>query len=319
MAYEVSQRLMHSCTGAGFESQYQSQRGENKERAASQEPRKGNSRAISSWSRVHVGPGLRLLPVGPPTVSGANKFLAEQVCVGGLIIFQHQSFAQNYLIRIFFKVIHSNKMLQPYKANNSGVRGQEGGDCVEGRIDLNHSHVILFPIHSEDRQGGKHSWKKQQLILTRYNSIPLCICMYLTFVHPLRWDSTTITQLLYTNRVLICLKDTELSSTRLHPHPTESPAVLPLRKANPQATGALFQLRVYIQLIIPVQQLSLSNFPERWIYQSRPLPSRIARATPALLLKKPCDFRGWKHPKAPPPFTPLSARLEDALAKALIL
>lgn len=82
---------MHSCTSAGFESQYQSipKGGKNKERAASQEPRKGNSRAVSSWSRVHMGPGLSLLPVGPPTVSGANKFLAEQVCVGGLTVFQH--------------------------------------------------------------------------------------------------------------------------------------------------------------------------------------------------------------------------------------
>lgn len=69
----------------------QSQRGgkQNKEKAASQEPSKGDSRAVSSWNRVHRGPGLCLLPFGPPTVSGANKFLAEQVCVGGLTVFQH--------------------------------------------------------------------------------------------------------------------------------------------------------------------------------------------------------------------------------------
>lgn len=39
--------------------------------------------------RVHMGLGVCLLPFRPPTVSGANKFLAEQVCVGGLITFQH--------------------------------------------------------------------------------------------------------------------------------------------------------------------------------------------------------------------------------------
>lgn len=73
------------------------------------ELRPGDS-ADSSENRVHVSLGLRLLPFRPPTASGANKFLAEQVCVGGLIIFQpFKRFAQNYLIRIFQG--HTNTML----------------------------------------------------------------------------------------------------------------------------------------------------------------------------------------------------------------
>lgn len=43
--------------------------------------------SLQPEQRVHMGLGVGLLR--PPTGSGANKFLAEQVCVGGLIIFQH--------------------------------------------------------------------------------------------------------------------------------------------------------------------------------------------------------------------------------------
>lgn len=92
--------------------------------------------------------GLRLLPFRPPTASGANKFLAEQVHVGGLIIFQpFKSFAQNYLIRIFQGHTFKYDVISLTKQITLGSMGQEGGECEEDKKELT-IHVIQLPTHS---------------------------------------------------------------------------------------------------------------------------------------------------------------------------
>lgn len=125
------------------------------------ELRQGDS-ADPSKNWVHRSLGLRLLPFRPPTASGANKFLAEQVHVGGLIIFQpFKSFAQNYLIRIFQGHTFKYDVISLTKQITLGSMGRGVGGVWGGQEGINHScdpasHPLLPHRHHSqktDQQG----------------------------------------------------------------------------------------------------------------------------------------------------------------------